>query len=347
MALQLSTPIFIEQAGKYLYPAPDVISGDDRLFIVSSSDHLAQAVISGINEHLSSSHSLSVSALDTIADDLLTAGNEFSTESLAMAYVNRNGCTTMQIGKSRVMHISKLSGEIEYDSSNHIPHTLSSKAKTQLHSRLYTGDVVLLTLTDRVDSQRLLNLLSDEACDETQLSTRLKSLLEKHRDEAPATFALKFSGSRGLGAGLKDMITDINLKWISIFIVLAALIGLLAWLTFNSDIPSFFTDKSAESNIILADTIDTLQAPTPAVQDIQNLPEDLQQPHQSADAMQSASSERNDIVRDEPPRATYDEPTAQSNSGSQYIAPAETPVVSTEPSTEPAVVPQSPADPTE
>lgn len=349
MAILLNTPIYIEQPGKCIYPAPGVISNDDRLFIVSSSNSLAEAIISGINEHMASSRSLSVAALNTIADELLTAGNEYSAESLAMAYINRKGCTVMQIGKSRVMHISKLSGEIEYDSSNHIPDTLSSKAKTELITKIYTGDVVLLTLSDRVDSQRLLQLLSDESIDEMAMPARLKALLGKHRDCAPASFALKFSGSAGFGVNFKNFISDINWKWILTFIALAAVICAVAFMSFNSNLSSIIGATPDDKPAVSHDTLDTLKQPEPAIQDIQDLADETPTAKGTGDSLKVAK--KKEVVRDDQPKTVREEASSPKAAEPQHTtttpavapAPAQTPEPAPEPQTPQAQ--QSPENP--
>lgn len=273
MALQLLPPLFIEQQGCSIFPSTEIVSNDDRLFIVCDNSSLAETIISSINEQLSTRKSLSADILAELADEIVTSRpKDFASSSMALALINRNSCLTMQMGKSRIVRISPSTGDIEYDSSNHILNNISSKAKTQLHSRIFTGDIIFITLTDRVDTQQLLSMsLNVDPDNNGAFMNELTALLSKHRDVSPATYVLRFAGSGNIAAGISNLIKDINWKWIVIFLCFAAIITAVSILSLNYNLLK--SDNSAGTQIIPTDS-DTIKAPAPAITDIPIIEED-------------------------------------------------------------------------
>ena len=271
MAFKLSNPIYIEESGCWIYPDADNVSLHDRLFIVCDNNALAETIISNINEYLSH-RSLTSVQLSELADDIITSGSkDFSSSSLALLLINKSNCLTLQMGKSRIVHISTATGDIEYDSSNHILDSYSSKAKTQLINRINRDDVIILTLADRVDTQRLLNIVCNTVFDDdNSLLNELLGLLGKHREQPPATYYLKFIGAGGAVARINNIVKDINWKWITVFLLLAALIVGLSLLSLNGNMLRFTTDDQKAETLVDSDSIN---APVPAIQDISDIDE--------------------------------------------------------------------------
>ena len=178
MAIKLNEPLYIEQSGCWIYPDANNVSFDDRLFIVCDNNTLAESFISSINE-LISNRSLTAVRLSELADEIITSNNkDFTSASIALLLINKNSCLTLQMGKSRVVHVSPATDDIEYDSSSHILDSYSSKARTQLINRININDAILLTLTDRVDTRQLLNLIFNASDNDiTLLQKDLLSLL--------------------------------------------------------------------------------------------------------------------------------------------------------------------------
>ena len=76
MAIQLSNLAFVSQENHMIFPATDVVSTSDRLFIVCDNNELAEALISGINDKLSSKRALTIEDMNNIIDEMLTGGGQ-------------------------------------------------------------------------------------------------------------------------------------------------------------------------------------------------------------------------------------------------------------------------------
>lgn len=175
----------------------------------------------------------------------------------------------MQMGKSRVLQLSPTDGEIQYDSSNQILDTLSSKVKTYQINGINTNDIIVVTLTDRVDSQRLLRQFCDNGGEQGDyLLESMAALLGKHQDETPATYIIQFSSSSSIAGNIKKNINDINWKWITLFIFLATLIIAVSYLSFNGNI-SLFEDNQADT--VMIENVDTARTLAPAIDTIEEI----------------------------------------------------------------------------
>ena len=246
MAIQLNNLKYISQKDRWMSPTPDSVTIDDKLFIVSDNDTLAQGIIQGINELLNSKRAVNVTELNAIIDELLTQGAQrLATASLALVMNNRKGALVMQLGKSRVLHVSTNNNEIAYDSRNHILDTYSSKARIQQISDIKGGDIILITLSDMVDTQALLQMSASGDFDNEQFQSSLITMLSKHRTEAPASYILQFKGTAGIVSNMTNRIKDVNWKWMLLYLLLAGIIGVVALLSLNGKIslPSFVKNE--------------------------------------------------------------------------------------------------------
>lgn len=271
MALKLNTPLYVEQSERWIYPNAGNVTADDRLFIVCDNNVLAEILITNINELLSH-RSLTPVQLSELADEIITSGNkDFSSSSLALLLLNKNSCLSLQMGKSRIVHLSPTTGDIEYDSSNHILDSYNSKAKTQLINRISGNDVIILTLADRVDTQRLLSMVCNASYDDdNSLLNGLSLLIGKHREQPPATYYLRFLGAGSAVGKISNFIKDINWKWIIIFLVLAAIIAGVAMFSLNGNRLHFYTE---EQQIEIPTDSDSINVLEPAIQDISEIDE--------------------------------------------------------------------------
>ena len=334
MAIQLSSISFIKQENQLIFPTTDVASTSDRMFIVCDNDVLAEGLISGINERLSTKRALSVEDMNNIIDETLTGGGQtLAKSSLALALISKSACLTVQMGKSRVLHVAVSENEIAYDSRNHILDTYSSKARIQLINNIKSGDLVLITLSDMVDTQSLLRMTEDMTPENQQLSqTDLVKLLSQHKQVAPASYLMQFTGSSGMAGAIADRIKDINWKWIALYILLAAVIAAVALLSLNGGIswPQWGGNQEEVIELQPADTTaapDTVAAPIPM-----EIPAEVETKKDTAKR----------IVRDEPPRDIPTEepaPKPEEPKTKETKATEPQPVAPVEPSTPPALEP--------
>ena len=139
-----------------------------------------------------------------------------------------SGCLVAQMGRSRVLHVSALNHELDYDSRNQIQ-DYNTKARAEVLKELNDGDVIIITLADRVDGHKLCQVVTDQGMSD-QLGPQLHKALSINRDEAPASYIIQFQQVKG---GALMSLPDINWKWISLFLLLAALIAGVAMLSLN------------------------------------------------------------------------------------------------------------------
>lgn len=301
MAIQLSNLKYISQNDRWMSPTPDTVTIDDKLFIVGDNDELAQSIIQGINDLLNSKRSISVDELNTIIDELLTQGGpKLATSSLALVLLNRKGALVLQLGKSRVLHVSTNANEIAYDSRNHILDTYSSKARIQQISDIQSDDILLITLSDMVDTQALLQMSADADFNNEQFQSSLTTMLSKHRTEAPASYILQFKGSAGMVSNMTNRIKDVNWKWMILYLLLAGIIGLVALLSLNGKIsmPSFGNNEKP----IELQPVDTISPTDTINHDALIEPEIAKNP-------ETADAEKNAVREEESPEVKSEKET--------------------------------------
>ena len=334
MAIQLSNLAFVSQENHMIFPATDVVSTSDRLFIVCDNNELAEALISGINDKLSSKRALTIEDMNNIIDEMLTGGGQkLATASLAMTLISKSACLTVQMGKSRVLHVATSENEIAYDSRNHILDTYSSKARIQLINNIKNGDFVLIALSDIVDTQALLRMTDDLAPQSHHVSQAdLTKLLTKHKQQAPSSYLMQFTGSSGMVNAIADRIKDINWKWMMLFLALAAAITSIAFLSLNGNISWDQWNEKDKDTVVLQSTdsttlTDTIAAPIPM-----GVPEDVE--------VKKDTIKR--IVHDAPPQET---PVEETTPTPKVEEPKTKDTKAVEPQPAAPVVPSEPTPP--
>lgn len=299
MKYQLQQPIHIAQAGRWSAPSAALATVDDRLFIVSDDANLGEQLIGALNERLASHCKVTPEDFDSLLDDALpAAGKRLKTCDLAMALLQPSGCLVAQMGKSRVLHFDR-EGDVQYDSRNEIL-DYGAKARTAMITRFKTGDCLLLTLADRVDPLAMATIAGDSTLDDNGRTEAFARRLAVNREQAPASYVLTMAcGSSG-----GEFIKDVNMKWLLLYVALAAAIAALAWasLTGRLHMPNWATGGTE-----LADTVpamvghptatDSLTPPADAVAVPDERTADDQPP------AEEAVTEKKDL-RDDPPKDT-------------------------------------------
>ncbi len=257
MNYQIRTPYCILPEGTYSIPDLNNASDDDRLFIVTNDISVREALIEALNTQLEKRRKISAEMFNDLLDDALTSlGQRNNQIDLAFLLMHPGGCLVAQMGRSRVMHISALNHEIAYDSRNQIQ-DYNTKARAEVLKDISDGDVIIITLADRVDGHKLCQVIADYAMSD-ELNVMLHKALGVNREEAPASYIIQLQEVKG---GALSKLSDVNWKWITLYLLLAALIAGLAWLSLTGGLkmPKFFDDDPATEV-----TVDTLSTDTTA-----------------------------------------------------------------------------------
>ena len=255
MNYQIRTPYCILPEGNYSIPDLGNASDDDRLFIVTNDISVREALIEALNTQLEKRRKISPEMFNDLLEDALTSlGQRNKQVDLAFLLMHPGGCLVAQMGRSRVMHISALNHEIAYDSRNQIQ-DYNTKARAEVLKDINDGDVIIITLADRVDGHKLCQVVADHGMGD-ELDAQLHRALGVNRDEAPASYIIQMQQVKG---GVLSKLSDVNWKWIMLYLLLAALIAGLAWLSLTGGLkmPKFFENEPA-----IEATVDTIPADT-------------------------------------------------------------------------------------
>lgn len=335
MKYQIRTPYCILPEGAYSMPNLGSADSDDRLFIVTNDVTLREALVEALNTQLEKRRKLSPEMFNDLLDDALTAlGQRSKQVDLAFLLMHPGGCLVAQMGRSRVMHISALNHEIAYDSRNQIQ-DYNTKARAEVLKDINDGDVIVITLADRVDGHKLCQVVADYGMSD-QLNAQLHKALAVNRDEAPASYIIQFQQVKG---GTLSCPADVNWKWILLYVFLAVLIVGLAMLSLNGGLklPKLFDEKPTAEVVT-----DTLQADTVARD---SLTPALEVP--TADPEPVAEKPKKDTARGVKPRVEQPEVKEEAPAApSLHDAPAVAkPELKVDQPTAPATPPPVPTEP--
>jgi len=250
---QIRTPYCILPEGAYSMPNLGSADSDDRLFIVTNDVTLREALVEALNTQLEKRRKLSPEMFNDLLDDALTAlGQRSKQVDLAFLLMHPGGCLVAQMGRSRVMHISALNHEIAYDSRDQVV-DYNSKARAQVLRHPGDGDVIVITLADRLDGHKLCQVVADYGRSD-ELDSHLHKALAVNRDEAPASYIIQLQQVKG---GTLSRPADVNWKWILLYLLLAALIAGVAMLSLNGGLklPKLSDEKPPAQ--VMTDTLQT------------------------------------------------------------------------------------------
>ena len=248
MTYQINTPFCILPEGCYSSPNIGSATEDDRLFIVTNDVAVREALIEALNDKLEKRRKISPAMFNEMLEDALTSlGQRNKQCDLAFLLMHPGGCLVAQMGRSRVLHISGANHEIAYDSRNQIQ-DYSTKSRAEVIKDINDGDVIIITLSDRVDGHKLTQTVADYAGSE-EFEQQINKALAVNLDTAPASYVITMQHTKG---GVLKPLSDVNWKWILLYLLLAAAIAGLAMLSLNGGLklPKLFEDKpAAEVNV--------------------------------------------------------------------------------------------------
>ena len=243
MTYQINTPFCILPEGCYSSPNIGSATEDDRLFIVTNDVAVREALIEALNDKLEKRRKISPAMFNEMLEDALTSlGQRNKQCDLAFLLMHPGGCLVAQMGRSRVLHISGANHEIAYDSRNQIQ-DYSTKSRAEVIKDINDGDVIIITLSDRVDGHKLTQTVADYAGSE-EFEQQINKALAVNLDTAPASYVITMQHTKG---GVLKPLSDVNWKWILLYLLLAAAIAGLAMLSLNGGLklPKLFEDKPA------------------------------------------------------------------------------------------------------
>lgn len=243
MTYQINTPFCILPEGCYSSPNIGSATEDDRLFIVTNDVAVSEALIEALNDKLEKRRKISPAMFNEMLDDALTSlGQRNKQCDLAFLLMHPGGCLVAQMGRSRVLHISGANHEIAYDSRNQIQ-DYSTKSRAEVIKDISDGDVIIITLSDRVDGHKLTQTVADYAGSE-EFEQQINKALAVNLDTAPASYVITMQHTKG---GVLKPLSDVNWKWVLLYLLLAAAIAGLAMLSLNGGLklPKLFEDKPA------------------------------------------------------------------------------------------------------
>lgn len=243
MTYQINTPFCILPEGCYSSPNIGSATEDDRLFIVTNDVAVREALIEALNDKLEKRRKISPAMFNEMLEDALTSlGQRNKQCDLAFLLLHPGGCLVAQMGRSRVLHISGENHEIAYDSRNQIQ-DYSTKSRAEVIKDISDGDVIIITLSDRVDGHKLTQTVADYAGSE-EFEQQINKALAVNLDTAPASYVITMQHTKG---GVLKPLSDVNWKWVLLYLLLAAAIAGLAMLSLNGGLklPMLFEDKPA------------------------------------------------------------------------------------------------------
>lgn len=243
MTYQINTPFCILPEGCYSSPNIGSATEDDRLFIVTNDVAVREALIEALNDKLEKRRKISPAMFNEMLEDALTSlGQRNKQCDLAFLLMHPGGCLVAQMGRSRVLHISGENHEIAYDSRNQIQ-DYSTKSRAEVIKDISDGDVIIITLSDRVDGHKLTQTVADYAGSE-EFEQQINKALAVNLDTAPASYVITMQHTKG---GVLKPLSDVNWKWVLLYLLLAAAIAGLAMLSLNGGLklPKLFEDKPA------------------------------------------------------------------------------------------------------
>ena len=243
MTYQINTPFCILPEGCYSSPNIGSATEDDRLFIVTNDVAVREALIEALNDKLEKRRKISPAMFNEMLEDALTSlGQRNKQCDLAFLLMHPGGCLVAQMGRSRVLHISGANHEIAYDSRNQIQ-DYSTKSRAEVIKDINDGDVIIITLSDRVDGHKLTQTVADYAGSE-EFEQQINKALAVNLDTAPASYVITMQHTKG---GVLKPLSDVNWKWVLLYLLLAAAIAGLAMLSLNGGLklPKLFEDKPA------------------------------------------------------------------------------------------------------
>lgn len=314
MTYQINTPYCILPDGCYASPNMGSATEDDRLFIVTNDVTVREALIEALNDRLENRRRISPTMFNEILDDALTSlGQRNKQCDLAFLLMHPGGCLVAQMGRSRVLHISGENHEIAYDSRNQIQ-DYSTKSRAEVLKDINDGDVIIITLSDRVDGHKLTQTVADYSQSE-DFNEQIDRALAVNLDTAPASYVITMQHAKG---GMPSALADVNWKWVLLYLLLAAAIAGVAMLSLNGGLklPKLFEDKPAAE--VTADSVateDTTGRDTliPAL-DVPAAPEPVETAKQETVKEEKAKKE-------EVPVTTHEEPASPSLHESVPVEP--------------------------
>ena len=247
MTYQINTPYCILPEGCYASPNIGSATEDDRLFIVTNDVAVREALIEALNDKLEKRRKISPAMFNEMLEDALTSlGQRNKQCDLAFLLMHPGGCLVAQMGRSRVLQISRANHEIAYDSRNQIQ-DYSTKSRAEVIKDINDADVIIITLSDRVDGHKLTQTVADYAGSE-EFEQQINKALAVNLETAPASFVITLQHAKG---GMLKPLSDVNWKWILLYLLLAAAIAGLAMLSLNGGLklPKLFEDKPAEVSV--------------------------------------------------------------------------------------------------
>lgn len=258
MTYQINTPYCILPEGCYASPNIGSATEDDRLFIVTNDITVREALIEALNNSLEKNRKISPAMFNEMLEDALTSlGQRNKQCDLAFLLMHPGGCLVAQMGRSRVLHISGMNHEIAYDSRNQIQ-DYSTKSRAEVIKDINDGDVIIITLSDRVDGHKLTQTVTDYVGTE-DFEQQMNKALAVNLDTAPASYVITMQHAKG---GMLHHLSDVNWKWILLYLLLAALIAGVAMLSLNGGLklPKLFDDDKPAAEA----TIDSVATDTTA-----------------------------------------------------------------------------------
>ena len=311
MTYQINTPFCILPEGCYSSPNIGSATEDDRLFIVTNDVAVREALIEALNDKLEKRRKISPAMFNEMLEDALTSlGQRNKQCDLAFLLMHPGGCLVAQMGRSRVLHISGANHEIAYDSRNQIQ-DYSTKSRAEVIKDINDGDVIIITLSDRVDGHKLTQTVADYAGSE-EFEQQINKALAVNLDTAPASYVITMQHTKG---GVLKPLSDVNWKWVLLYLLLAAAIAGLAMLSLNGGLklPKLFEDKPAAEVSVDSVAQDTTARDSliPALEVPAAAPESVEKP-------------KKDTVRVEKPKPEdpkVEEPTTPSLHESMPVEP--------------------------
>ena len=258
MTYQINTPYCILPEGCYASPNIGSATEDDRLFIVTNDITVREALIEALNNSLEKNRKISPAMFNEMLEDALTSlGQRNKQCDLAFLLMHPGGCLVAQMGRSRVLHISGMNHEIAYDSRNQIQ-DYSTKSRAEVIKDINDGDVIIITLSDRVDGHKLTQTVTDYVGTE-DFEQQMNKALAVNLDTAPASYVITMQHAKG---GMFHHLSDVNWEWILLYLLLAALIAGVAMLSLNGGLklPKLFDDDKPAAEA----TIDSVATDTTA-----------------------------------------------------------------------------------
>lgn len=261
-------PLCISAKNSYTSPASGHASEDDQLFIVSSDQALTDALTQALTERLSQRAIVTPAVFNELLEDALTSlGQRNKQSDLSCLLIHSGGIMVAQTGRSRVLHLALSRDEIAYDSRDQIQ-DYSLKSRGELLRDISPGDIIIITLADRVDGQHMLEMASKHQHGE-ELDQLMHQALSRNRDEAPASYIITVKEVKG---GILPSLKRMKWKWVGSLLALVAIVAGAVYVTNNVNIkwPSLFskapTPTEAPSDSVATDTItnDTTQLVTNA-----------------------------------------------------------------------------------